>query len=173
MTTAYPARIREPARNLMGHIVQAEQAYNARFGGATGRPAASPSTAPAPAGAPAAPATPAAAPSSTSAAPPAGRGGGFMPIFRKLEAGESRLEGVLERIECVQTGAVLHVRTADGIVRVRAGRMQNVEFTTFREDLKGSVRCGPVKEQPRVYVTWKAGAEAGSKVAVAVELLPK
>lgn len=157
MTPAYPPNVREPARTLMGYIVRIERAHAARYD-AGGRPDATP-----PGNEPAPPAD----------GQPAERPGVMRPIFRTLEPGESRLEGALERIECLRTGAVFLVRTTDGPVRVVATRMEEVQFFTFREDLTGIVRCGPMKDAPPVYVTWKAGAEAGSRVVVAIEFLPK
>jgi hypothetical protein len=51
--------------------------------------------------------------------------------------------------------------------------MQDVDFITYRDDLAGSVGCGPLKEPLPVYVTWKPGSEEGAKTAIAIEFLPK
>ena len=181
---AYPENVRNAARELMGYIVRLEK-YKADLAARTGARSASPVTGDAARSrAPAAAASNEAAPAAKEAArpdspdaapagdtPPAvGSGGGFRPDFRAVGAGEQRFEGVLDRIECVNGSVVLHVGTADGLVRVTAPRFQDVDFITYREDLTGRVTCGPVKGAPRVYVTWRADGD--NKRVVAVEFLP-
>jgi hypothetical protein len=94
------------------------------------------------------------------------------PVYRTQEPGEQRLEGVLERIACSAAGAVFHVRSAEGIA-LFTGRMQDVDFITYRDDFKGAISCGPMKDSMRVYVTWRPGTGPNTKVAVAIEVLPK
>ena len=157
MAPAYSQNIREAARSLMGYIVQREKiaAEMARLGD-RGTPAAPPP----------APDNPGSAGGN-----PGASGGGFRPAFRTIEKGEERFEGVLERIECTKTGVTLQVRSSDGLVAVTSPDMKTVEFITYREDLAGSVACGPVKGAPKVYVTWRA--DGPGKRAVAVEFLPQ
>jgi hypothetical protein len=54
---------------------------------------------------------------------------------------------------------------------VCSSRDRTVEFITHRDELAGSVGCGPVKGPPEVYVTWRA--DGPGKRAVAVEFLPQ
>ena len=150
MSPAYPPEVRDPAWTLMGYLVDAERASAAG--------SAAPNTASAPS---------AADNDSTLAA------GNIRPLFRKQEAGEQRLEGVLERIECKNTSAVFHVRSVEGLALVTAGRMLDVDFITYRDDLKGAIACGALKEAMRVYVTWRPGTDTATKVAVAIEFLPQ
>lgn len=155
LTPFYPEPIRSAARDLMGYIVQLESPP-ARGAGPGARP---------PAGGGAA----GSATSSTTDAPP-----GFRPLFRELKAGEERVEGTLERIECVTgKGVTFHVTTAEGAFSATAPKFDGVAFITYRSDLTGSISCGPLKEPMRVYLTWRPGVEAGSRLAVAVEFLPK
>jgi hypothetical protein len=51
--------------------------------------------------------------------------------------------------------------------------MQEVDFITYRDDFKGTISCGPIKEPMRVYVTWRPGTGPDTKRAVAIEVLPK
>ncbi|HVL69967.1 MAG TPA: DUF1570 domain-containing protein [Vicinamibacterales bacterium] len=108
--------------------------------------------------------------------PPAGmlsRGGEVHWVFRELKPGEKRIEGMLERIECLRSGAVVHVRAEGGPVRFSAAKFEAIEFITYRDDLGGSVTCGPRTPPDRVYVTVTpdpAGAGAGR--VVAIEFLP-
>ena len=154
---AYSQQIREAARSLMGYIVQREKiaAEMARLGDRGASAAAPPGP-----------------DSLGNAGGSAGAStGGFRPVFRTIEKGEERFEGVLERIECAKTGVTLQVRTSDGLVPVTSPDMKTVEFITYRDDLAGSVGCGPVKGTPKVYVTWRA--DGPGKRAVAVEFLPQ
>jgi len=96
------------------------------------------------------------------------------PVFRDLKPGEQRLEGTLERIECAAGGsAVFHVKSGAAIVTASAPKMAEVEFITYRDDLKGNVSCGPVTPPLAVYVTWRPGTTEGNKVVIAVEFLPR
>ena len=96
------------------------------------------------------------------------------PAVREVRPGEQRIEGVLEAIECGAGGsATFLVRSGADIARVTAARLTDVDFIAYRSDFKGRVECGPLKPALPVYVTWRAGAAAGSKIAVAIEFLPK
>jgi hypothetical protein len=97
------------------------------------------------------------------------------PVFRKMQANEERVDGVLQRIECSRRGAITFVlQSADKTVRLSAPRLKDVEFITYRDDLTGDVSCGPLKDAMRVYVTSRAATEPnGSPVVVAIEFLPK
>jgi hypothetical protein len=167
MLPAYPQNIRDAARSLMGYIVELERFRNEQAARAARRsPGARadlveerPS---APAGSEPEPQEkhhPAAA-------------GVFVPSFRPVGAGEQRIEGALEAIDCAGGVAVFMVRGNDGVVKFPAPRLDTVDFITYRDDLKGSVRCGPLKEAPRVYVTF-TGATADTRRVVAIEFLPK
>lgn len=96
------------------------------------------------------------------------------PAFRPLEAGEQRLEGTLERIACAAGGAVtFHLRTATGAETLQAPKFDAVDLITFRDDLSGRVGCGPLKAAMPVYATWRPGDRPGTRIAVAIEFLPR
>jgi tetratricopeptide (TPR) repeat protein len=149
-----PPQIRETARRVMGTVVEREARLTqaavpvsgaAAPGGATSRPSAN-----APASSP-----------------------GITLVFRELKPGEQRFEGTLERVECIAgSGVTFHVRSGQEVVRVTSPSFTGIEFLVYRDDLKGNVQCGPVTPPAPVYMTWKAGASAGAKVAVALEFLP-
>jgi hypothetical protein len=150
MSPAYPAEVREPARTLMGYIVNVERAAAA---GSRTTDSGGP-------------------PLESSNDPAAAQPDVVRPVYRTQEPGEQRLEGVLERIECRSAGAVFHLRSAGGTA-LFTGRMQDVDFITYRDDFKGAISCGPMKESMRVYVTWRPGTGPDTRVAVAIEVLPK
>lgn len=159
MSPRYAPGIREIARRLMGYVVGWEKALQSgsRAPGAQGLSAADF----------------AAAAGETIVLDPGVPE--VRPVYRELQPGEERVEGFLERIECSTEGAAtLHVRTAEGAAQATAPRMDKVDFITYRDDLTGSVQCGPITPAPRVYLTWQRAVENGpGKVVVAVEFLPK
>jgi hypothetical protein len=160
MTPVYPEEVRNTARRLMGGLVELDRAVSGGPG----------STAPS-------------GRSRSVGVPDADEGkphdtagqGRLIPVFRQVQAGEQRIEGILERIDCPPGApARFMVRDASGLTAVAVARMADVDFISYRGELTGGVSCGPLKEPMRVYVTWKGGAApAQEKVVVAVEFLPK
>ena len=157
-TPTYPPEVRESAKRLMGTIVDRE----ARITQANLRAIA-----------------PAGTTAVTSGAETAGAAGkppaqpGVTLVFRPLQAGEQRLEGTLERIDCVSgKGVTFQVRSGSDLVGITSPSFTGVAFIVFRDDLKGSVQCGPFNPPAPVYATWKPGSTPDSKVAVAFEFLP-
>jgi hypothetical protein len=156
MTPLYPERVRDAARRLMELIVDLEAR---RTPGASRAGSASAMTGSAP------------PPSDTTGA---GTEPVTRPVFRELKPGEERLEGTLESIECVAgKGITFRVKTATEPVAVTSPDFASVDFISYRSDLKGSIQCGPVKPALPVFVTYRAGAITGSRVAVAIEFPPR
>lgn len=105
---------------------------------------------------------------------------GAEPLLRPMNEGEKRERGDLTEIECRPDGIVLHVRSGERAIRVTAKRFEDVDFITYRDDLKGSVPCGPRTPPDPVYVTWRPISVPDTQrsppidgQAVAVEFLPK
>ena len=65
-----------------------------------------------------------------------------------------------------------HVRSGAELVGVTSPSLTGIEFIVYRDDLKGSVQCGPFTPPAPVYATWKPGGTPADKVAVAFEFLP-
>jgi hypothetical protein len=154
MTTIYPEDIRAAARRLMGGLVDLQKELEAPAARSSPRSIVVPDL-------------------NADKPPPDNSGTKFQPAYRVLRTGEQRLEGTLERIDCpVGKPAVFVVRTSLDVVQLE-GRMAEVEFVTFRDDLTGGVTCGP-RVPMRVYATWHEGSSPRhEKVVVAVEFLPK
>src|SRR5688572_2134114 len=95
------------------------------------------------------------------------------PVFRETKPGETRLEGLLQAIECVAgKGITFHVTTAGSAELFRVPSFDGIEFITYRTELAGNIGCGPLKPLAPVYLTWRPGATAESRVVVAIEFLP-
>jgi hypothetical protein len=157
MSGIYSPGVRDSARSLMAYIVDAEA-----------RRAAGPQ--------------PAAASASKSVpvpgidhprSPDDGRPK-FVPQFRAVAAGEQRSDGTLERIECTAAGRATFVLEEPAAPRPLVGKLSDVDFIAYRDDLSGGIGCGPVAQPMHVFVTWRGTADAvGEKTVVAVEFLPK
>jgi hypothetical protein len=103
-----------------------------------------------------------------------------VPIYRTLLDGERRLEGTIEAIECPRSGIVLVLRDASGSRRFAATSFDMIQFITYRDDLKGSITCGPQAPGLQVYLTFRQPVAGEAQltpglegVVVAVEFLPK
>lgn len=157
LSPAYPPEIREPARTMMGRTVTMERSRTSAAaredaGRQEGARQEAPTTE---------------AGGERAAHPPSR----VTHVFRELEPGEQRVEGILERIECRGTAPELHVRADDRTLRFKAPKLDTVEFITYRDELTGSVGCGPRTPPDRVYVTFTPVAGSDGLV-VAVEFLP-
>ena len=148
-TPKYSAQVRENASDVMNQVARLEReaiAYRAALEGQKGIPGPEPA---------------------------AGQGR-MVPLYRKVEPGERRAQGLLERIDCTAKGIALDVSVEDRIERFAAPSLIGVAFISHREDLRGDIECGPRTPPDRVYVTWREdGSSGGAKRVVAVEFLPK
>jgi hypothetical protein len=78
-----------------------------------------------------------------------------IPVFRDIAADETRLFGMLRRVDCRPDAVTLEV-DVDGRPRhVRVAAFDQIEFITYRADLQGAVACGSRKTPDSVYVTWR------------------
>lgn len=93
------------------------------------------------------------------------------PVFRTVGPGEHRVEGRLQRIQCSPKRIEFFVDVGDRVAHFQAGKMDKVEFLTYRTDLQGSVACGARTPADPVYVTVRPGELDGT--VVAIEFLPQ
>ncbi|MGH9314841.1 MAG: DUF1570 domain-containing protein [Vicinamibacterales bacterium] len=91
--------------------------------------------------------------------------------FRKPQPGEARAAGMLTDVDCRPDGLTLHVRINGQMSQFRTGRFQDVQFVTYRDELRGNIACGPREPEELVYITWRAAGPG--RIPVAVEFLPK
>jgi tetratricopeptide (TPR) repeat protein len=73
-------------------------------------------------------------------------------VLRKPEAGETQLEGMLQKIECDGKSIVFVVQTADGLLRLRTASFDDVELTTYDTKIQGEIACGVRKPENTVVV---------------------
>jgi hypothetical protein len=164
MTGVYPPGVRDSARSLMSSVVEAEnrRRTNARDDVSGLLAIAASRSVPVPGIGPDPPR-------------PEDARLKFVPDFRQVQAGEHRFEGTLERIDCAPgRPAVFRVTEPNAPEPLEAARLGDVDFISYRDDLRGGVNCGVLADATRVFITWREGESAKrEKTVVAVEFLPK
>lgn len=101
-----------------------------------------------------------------------GEPGTTKPLYRETKNGETRVEGLLQRVECPPGKPVTFVvRVQDKPEKYEAARLGDVEFLAHTPDFKGPVTCGGRGRGDRVFLTWKTTGK--TRTAVAVEFLPR
>ncbi len=95
------------------------------------------------------------------------------PVYRTLGPGESRVEGLLERINCAAKEIVIDVNIAGITERFVAESLNTVAFISHRDDLRSMIACTARTPPDRVYVTWRqADPPPSPRRVIAVEFLP-
>lgn len=94
------------------------------------------------------------------------------PDFRAVKAGETRVEGLLERVGCPPRRPVLFdLRLKDKkLIRYLAPSLTAVDYITYGPTI-AAVQCGIRRPADHVYLTFTAGEAAGR--VVAIEFLPR
>jgi len=94
----------------------------------------------------------------------------FILDLREPGPGEERAAGLLTDIDCAAGGLTLHVRIKGEMSQFRASAFQEIQFVTYREELRGNIRCGAREPEDLIYITWRRTGSA--RTPVAVEFLP-
>jgi hypothetical protein len=93
-------------------------------------------------------------------------------VYRKLKAGEQRVEALLQRIECPTGRPVTFIlKGKDRVLKYQAPRLTAVEYIAYTPDFNGRVSCGGRTPAEPVILTWKTVGT--SDTVVAVEFLPR
>ncbi len=98
-------------------------------------------------------------------------------MYRALQAGETRTEGALQRIDCSTRSTVtLHVLVDGATLLFTAPALREIEFITYRADRREPVTCGMRTPADKVYVSWRALKPVAKGIAgrvTAVEFLER
>jgi len=95
--------------------------------------------------------------------------------LRPVAAGEQRVIGTFEAIECVNGTVVLRVVSDGRVLSLRAKQLADVDFISYRSSAPSNVSCGPQPTGYSVYATYRLAAAGTAGIdgdAVAVEVLP-
>lgn len=101
---------------------------------------------------------------------PGDTGKGALP-YRETKTDETRVEGLLQRVECPPGRPVTFtMRVNDKPEKYEAARLADVDFAAHTPTFKGPFQCGGRGAGDRVFLTWKANGK--TRTVVAVEFLP-
>jgi tetratricopeptide (TPR) repeat protein len=95
--------------------------------------------------------------------------------LRKPLDGETRVRGVLTRIECAPKGLVFVVKAGDRLLRLSSGGFSGLHIIAYTPDAGSELSCGARKRDSPAVVTYRAAADARSKTdgsLVALEFVP-
>jgi tetratricopeptide (TPR) repeat protein len=161
-------QITATARQYLGIAAQVELAITA--GTATPRPERPPDVVTEPVE-PTPPATP---PADNPNPGPANAAANFEHlVLRHVLDGEIRIFGLMKAIECTSDAARLVIETASGLVRVRGGTLDTMDFVSYRDDIRGGINCGPQALTPPVLVTYRPEPDHGTAgEVIIVEVVP-
>ena len=99
--------------------------------------------------------------------------------LRPVEAGETRIQGLLVKLDCNNSGvAFFMIQSGDRLYKIRATALGNVQLISY---VKGAAQlgCGVRKDQENVVITFRPTndpKDAKAKIdgdAIAMELVPK
>ena len=96
--------------------------------------------------------------------------------LRKPLAGETRVQGMLTRIECSAKLIVFHIRLKDGgVLKLQSAAFADVDITAYTQEAGSDITCGARKPESFVIVTYRAAAGGKAKadgVVTALEFVP-
>ena len=100
------------------------------------------------------------------------RAGGLQ--LRLVLAGEQRVLGTFDAVDCVNGAVVLRVASNGRVLALETRQLADVDFITYRSNSSGEVNCGPQKNRDQVYATFRPSSTDNGidGQAVAIEVLP-
>ncbi len=96
--------------------------------------------------------------------------------LRKPAEGEKQIQGALVRVECDAKVVTLVIRTASGMLRLKAAGFEDLDIVAFTTDAGGEISCGPRKPENPVVVCYLPASDVRAKVdgkARSIEFVPK
>lgn len=95
--------------------------------------------------------------------------------LRKPLAGETRVQGLLVRIDCDQKGVLFLIMVGGRMLKLQSEGFDNLHLVAYTQDAGSQITCGPRKPENAVVITYRASANARAKVdgdMVAIEFVP-
>jgi tetratricopeptide (TPR) repeat protein len=84
--------------------------------------------------------------------------------LRKPAAGETQVQGTLERIDCDAKGVVFNIRINDRVLKLRAANFDSVDLTSFNPSAGNAISCGPRKAECNVVVCYLPFSDSRTRV---------
>jgi len=95
--------------------------------------------------------------------------------LRKPEMGETRVRGLLTRIECGLKGITFHVKTGDRLLKLNSPDFNSLHLMAYTQEAGGELTCGPRKTESAAVFTYRPSKDARAKAdgeMVALEFVP-
>jgi hypothetical protein len=95
--------------------------------------------------------------------------------LRRPQAGETRVQAVLSKIECGPKGLVFVLKAGERTLRLSAAGFGGLHLVSFNQEAGGELTCGARKVETPSVVTYRAAADAKAKTdgtLVALEFVP-
>jgi hypothetical protein len=96
-------------------------------------------------------------------------------VLRTPGAGETQLQATLVKIECEMKGIVFVVQTANGLLRLRTDKFEDIEITTYDPKVAGDITCSDRKLDNLVVVCYLPNTDKKVKadgVLKSIEYVP-
>ena len=94
--------------------------------------------------------------------------------LKKPQAGETRVQGTLLRIDCNLKSLTFVIKVSDVLVRVKSTSFEQVDITSFSPDAGNQITCGPRKLESNVVVVYAVSTDIRADgVAKSIEFVPK
>lgn len=96
-------------------------------------------------------------------------------VLRPPGAGETQLQATLVKIECEAKGIVFVLQTANGLLRLRTEKFEDIEITTYDPKVAGEITCGDTKLNNLVVVCYLPNTDKKIKadgVLKSIEYVP-
>jgi hypothetical protein len=96
------------------------------------------------------------------------------PDLRRVGPGETRVRGIFRSVECRPAAVVLVIDQDGRNLRLSAGKLDEVEFVSYRQNAPAGVQCGSQPQAMPVLATFRAIEPPSAGVdgrAVAIEMI--
>jgi tetratricopeptide (TPR) repeat protein len=95
--------------------------------------------------------------------------------LRKPLAGETRVQGLLTKIECSAKGLVFYIKLNDHVLKLQSDSFNSLHIMAYTQEAGGEIGCGPRKPESAVVITYRPAAGGKSKTdgaMTAMEFVP-
>jgi tetratricopeptide (TPR) repeat protein len=94
-------------------------------------------------------------------------------VLRPKNKDEERVQGYLEKIECLPKGIIVFIRTKDKVIKLYKDDLEKVDFSIYTTETSSEVSCGLRKPASKTVVTYrpKASPKHDGEV-ISVEFVP-
>jgi Tfp pilus assembly protein PilF len=96
--------------------------------------------------------------------------------LRKPGKNEKQVQGMLVRVECDAKGITFFIQVAEGMLRLRAAKFEELDIVAFTTDAGGEITCGARKPHDTIVVCYVPSTDQRSKVdgrIISLEFVPK